>query len=77
MKGKDLIKYIQDNQLENVDFPIYANDGWSDYISVKEASKKFHVKESSIINLIENNKITGTILDGKYYIPNSIKLAAR
>lgn len=76
MKGRDLINYIQENKLEDVDFPIYTNDGWSDYISAKEAAKKYHVKESSIINLVESHKITGTILNGKYYIPKSTMLAS-
>lgn len=74
MKGRDLICYIMNNKLENVDFPIYSNDEWTDYITVDEASKKFGVKPETIIRLIESRRITGTILDGEYYIPKSTSI---
>lgn len=75
MKGRKLICYILENGLEDIDFPIYTNDGWSDYISVDEASKKFNLKQDTIIKLIKSNKITGTVLDGEYYIPKSTTIA--
>ena len=71
MKGRDLICYIMKNKLENVDFPIYTEDGWTDYITVEEEKKKFNIKSETIVRLIESNRITGTLLEGKYYIPKS------
>lgn len=66
MTGKELIIYILENNLENVE--IFDDNLKSIFMSVEEAAVLFECGPSTIVTLIELGRLNAITIDGKYYI---------
>ena len=67
MTGRDLIKYILDNRLE--DEPVFKNGIFVGYISVNDAALELGAGTSTIKALISLGKIDCVKTDSRYFIP--------
>lgn len=71
MKGRDLIKFILDNKLEDVDV---FDDGFLGFPTAQEVAVKLEVGLATIRALMEMNKLDGIVYDGVTYIfPDSLQ----
>lgn len=70
MKGRDLIIYILENNLE--DQEVFANGELLGFMSIEMAALKFEVGTSTIRTWIKLDIIPYIKIGDKYYIPANI-----
>lgn len=66
MTGKELIIYILENNLENVE--IFDDNLNFIFMSIEEAAVQFECGPSTIVTLIKLGRLNAITIDGKYYI---------
>ena len=66
MTGKELIIYILENNLENVE--IFDDNLNFIFMSIEEAAVQFECCPSTIVTLIKLGRLNAITIDGKYYI---------
>ena len=71
MTGRDLIKYIQENHLE--DAPIYENDKFIGFMTELEAAAKFQVGVATLRIWVNRDLVPAVRIGNTMYIPQNAK----
>lgn len=71
MTGRELIKYILDNRLE--DEPVFKNGTFVGFMTVTQAAEKMDVGIATIFAWNTMGKLDGVLLRGGIYIPVTAK----
>lgn len=71
MTGRELIKYILDNRLE--DEPVFKNGTFVGFMTVTQAAEKMDVGLATIFAWNTMGKLDGVLLRGGIHIPVTAK----